>query len=364
MENKPRFRKVDEDQAHFLRIGQLVKEKLNDLPENNHPHSAFKIFSFPAIYFIAYFLGLYYRFNAGVMISAYAVMGLTGIFLYLNLFHEATHGLLFRSKKSNRNFLNLFDLLGPNSFIWIKRHNKLHHNYPNVHGWDSDIEQSGPLQIFPHQAPEKYNKLQHLYVFLLYPLYLFNWIFIRDFRDFFQHNRVVSMFHPIPRTEYAKLFFFKTVYIGYTVLLPVWLGVPVWQALVSLIALTVAGSILALMVLLTPHVNVSNNFPVISPDGQINSSWFMHQLSTTNDIRFDNWASSCLMGNFHYHVVHHLFPNISYVYAPGVTEILERYSKENGLPYRRYGLLHSLRLHYRLVRQNAVNATEIFSEDL
>lgn len=364
MDNKPRFLKVEEDLGHFLRIGQLVKEQVKSLPEGNHQHTAFKIFSFPAFYFMVYLFGLQYRSNAWIMISAYAIMGIAGIFLYLNLFHEATHGLLFRNKKYNRYFLFLFDLVGPNSYIWIQRHNKLHHNYPNIRGWDSDVEQSGPLQIFPHQAPEKHNKLQHIYVFFLYPLYLFNWIFIRDFRDFFQQNRIVGKLHPIPRIEYVKLFFFKSVYIGYTILLPIWMGVSVWQAFVSLFVLTVTGSVLALMVLLTPHVNAGNNFPLLSPNGQVNSSWLMHQLTSTNDVSFDNWVSRNLMGNFHCHVVHHLFPNISYVHAPGVTEIIEKYSKANGLPYKRYGLKHSLGLHYKLVRQNAVRATEIFSEDL
>ena len=364
MENKPQFLKVEGDQAHFLRIGQLVKDGLKNQPQNNLPHSHRKILFLPLLYFSFFALGLYFHSNAPAMVAAYACMGITGILMFLNLFHEATHGLLLRSKKANRLFLYLFDLMGPNSFIWIKRHNKLHHNYPNILGLDSDIEQSGPLQIFPHQHPEKYNRMQHIYVFLLYPLYLFNWIFIRDFRDFFQRGRVVDMFHPIQPVEYVKLFLFKGAYVGYTILLPIIIGVPVWQALISLMALTVTGSVFSLLVLLTPHVNAENEFPEILPGRKINSSWFIHQLTTTNDVSFGGWLPGSLMGNFHCHVAHHLFPNISYRHAPLVTQILEKYARENGLPYRRYGLIESLRLHYKLVKQNAVNAAEIFSGDL
>jgi linoleoyl-CoA desaturase len=60
-----------------------------------------------------------------------------------------------------------------------------------VDGWDTDIEQSGLLLIVPWIKAKGVQKYQHRFFFLVYPLYLFNWMFIRDFRDFFDKERVI-----------------------------------------------------------------------------------------------------------------------------------------------------------------------------
>ena len=42
--------------------------------------------------------------------------------------------------------------MGANSYIWKIRHIRLHHNYPNVMGWDSDFEQSDTGKGFSTRA--------------------------------------------------------------------------------------------------------------------------------------------------------------------------------------------------------------------
>lgn len=364
MISKPHFHKTEPDLEHFRNISLQVRQLLDGKNRHNHWSVRLKIILFPTMYFLFFAFALSHREDFLSYALAYSGMGLTGIFIFLNLFHEATHGLLFTSKTLNRLFLYFFDLLGPNSYIWINRHNRLHHNYPNLHGWDSDIEQSGPVRLVHHQPRKGSHHWQHYYVFLLYPLYIFNWIFIRDFRDYFQSGRIVGKLHSIPKAEYLKLFLFKILFIGYTFLLPISLGVPVLQAVLSVMLFTVSGSILALLVLLTPHANAGNEFPELGEDGQINSSWFRHQLNTTNDVYFNNWFARNIMGNFHCHVAHHLFPNISYVYAQDITDLVASYAREHALPYKRYSIWESLALHYKLIRQNAVGSFEVFAEDM
>jgi linoleoyl-CoA desaturase len=70
-------------------------------------------------------------------------MGIFLVLIYLNLIHEAAHNNIYKSKRLNRMVLHIFDFIGANSYIWKKRHIASHHAYPNVDGWDTDIEQSG-----------------------------------------------------------------------------------------------------------------------------------------------------------------------------------------------------------------------------
>jgi linoleoyl-CoA desaturase len=185
-------------------------------------------------------------------------------------------------------------------------------------------------------------------------LFVFNWLLVPDFRDFFDSKRMVRKIVDIPRVEYAKLFFFKAIFIAYTLVIPVLFFQVSWMRAVSaLIILMLAASIIALMVLLPPHANIYSDFPLPDDKGRIDESWLRHQLLTTNDVEEDNWFTRLFMGCFNYHIAHHLFPNISHVFYPDITPIIEKFARQNGLPYRKFTLLHSLESHYRLLKQNA-----------
>ncbi|ULQ54499.1 fatty acid desaturase family protein [Flavihumibacter fluvii] len=364
MNNKPYFLKDETDRKHYLAIAELVREKLGRNSDRNKQIIYWKAALLPLLYLTFYIVSIRHLSSPWIVLSCYSLMGIMGVFIFLNLIHEATHGLLFQKRKWNRMYLYVFDLIGLNSYIWIQRHNRLHHNYPNLMGWDGDIEQSGLFQIFPQDEPGSHTRWQHLYIFILYPLYLFSWIFIRDFKDFFQKGRAVRRLFTIPLMEFIKLFFFKAFFIGYMIVLPIILGMPLWLAFLAVFVETVAGSIFALMVLLTPHANTENKFPVLSGGNQLDISWLRYQLITTNDVQLNNWWTRNCMANFNYHVAHHLFPSVSYSQAPELTNIIRAYANEHGLPYRSFTLWGSLYRHYLLVKRNAIQAKEIFAEDL
>jgi linoleoyl-CoA desaturase len=314
------------------------------------------------------FLGLYL--SALVMadtpaafIACYTGMGIVSVLMFINLIHDGVHNHIFKKEVHNQAYLLLFDLIGGNSFIWKKRHLLLHHKFPNVAGFDADIEQSGPVKIFPHLKTNPIHRYQHLFVFLLYPLFLFNWIFIRDFRDFFSKKRLIRKFCKIPVWEYVKLFFFKGLFFGYIILLPIFLGVPVAQVFIGLGLLLFVGSVVAMLSLLTPHANSANSFPVADTRGRLPITWLEHQFNTTNDLKADTWFTRNLMGNFNYHLAHHLFPQVHSAYAREVTECIQQFAISQGFPYKKYSLGTCLKLHYKLIRQNA-GILEIFEEDM
>ncbi|MBL0183040.1 MAG: fatty acid desaturase [Chitinophagaceae bacterium] len=322
----------------------------------------FKAFLLPAIFFGTYVLALFQT-SYLLFCLAYIFLGLMLVIIFLNLIHEASHNTLFRGKKNNQRYMLLFDIIGANSYMWNKRHVKLHHNYTNVDGWDSDIEKSKFLKVHPLDGKKTVHHYQHLLIFL-YPLFITNWFLLRDFKDFFNPGMIVRKLGDPSRREYIKLFFFKFFFVGYLAVLPALLTTfNLGQTALALFIMLLSAGFFALMVLLPPHVNTSNQFPIVSGDMKLQQSWLMHQLNTTNDVTTTNWFIKYVMANCNFHIAHHLFPNISHVYAKEVTDAIIKYNRQAGLPYRSYPLFTTLRNHYRLIRSNG-RWMDILEEDM
>lgn len=365
-EQRPVFAKVPADQALFVELSKRVNKRLAELPARRMWVVWLKMALFPVIYLLWYVLALLNAGNPGWFILFFILMGFTSVSLFLNLIHEACHGNLLPQARWNRLYYYVFDLLGLNSYIWQVRHLDLHHNYSNISGWDSDIEQSGPLKIYPHPAaPNRFHAVQHIVFPLLYILYLANWIFTRDFKDFFNPDKIVRKAVPrIPVIEYLKLFFFKAFFVCYVFVVPlVFFGVAPWVLISAVASMLIVASIFALLTLLPPHVNVSNQFPLPDAGHRMSTSWFMHQFLTANDVKADNFFTRHVMGNSNYHVVHHLFPNVSSAYAPEITKVVESFAREHKLPYRAYTFREAFRMHYQLISSNARQAGRLAMEN-
>lgn len=354
--NKPAFAKSKADQDLFQILRKQVNEKVDTLQPKRSVIIKLKAFLFPILYLGAYATALIWGNNIMILYASYFFMGCFLLLNFLNLIHDAVHNTLFSKKWMNEAYVHFFDFMGANSYIWKVRHVRLHHNYPNVMGWDSDFEQSPMARVFPHGAFSKMHKYQHIYLPLIYPLYLFNWLLVRDFKDFYKKDALVRKVNVIPRIEYLKLFVFKAVFVFYIFFLPKLVLHITWgDMFAAFLIMMFTASIASLIVLLSPHATPESDFPIPGNDNKLPSSWFMHQLTTTNDVRNDNWFTRFFMGCFNYHIAHHLFPHVNHVYYPEVTKLIEGFARENHLPYRVFPLATSLRNHYKLLKENAVH---------
>lgn len=351
-EKKPYYTKETED--IFQQLRAEAKKIVDQLCSKRRNEILIKAFTFPLLYFLSWSIALLYGSNSWVLFGAYFFMGISIVLNYLNVIHDSVHFTIFKSRRLNELYVYLFDLMGANSFIWKLRHIRYHHNYPNVDGWDTDIDQSALVRIAPHSPISRYHRYQHIYLPFIYPLFLFNWLIIRDFRDFFDKKRTVQkLLGPIPHVEYLKLFFFKALFIGATIILPRFiLGISWLKILAAFCVMIFTASIFALIVLLPPHANTGSDFPLPDKDKKLPYTWFMHMLKTTNDVDAESWFSRFVMGNFNYHIVHHLFPNIHHAYYPEITLALKQMAFQYNLPYRSYPLVSSLRKHYELLKRN------------
>lgn len=360
MKPRPRHLKTPADKELYLELKDLVYQRMLELPRTRKNNLKFKLFLYPLVYSGLYLLALINSNSFGLYIFLYGLMGIMAVIIFCELIHELAHNNIFHKAYHNKIALKIFDLMGANSFLWQQRHLKLHHHFPNVNGWDADIEQKGPIAIFPHEQMNSITKHQHKYVFFLYPLFMLNWLLLRDFRDYYSKNRIVKKCILIPRKEHYKLIFFKSFYFFLILGIPIFfLNISIIQAISGLVILSISGSILAMVILLTPHVNCNNEFPKTDSEGNLALSWFQHQLISTNDINTSNWFTRNLMGNFNFHLIHHLFPKIPSVYAPELTEVLKVFCIKYDLQYKSYPLSTAVRKHYELIRKNAISLAEL-----
>ena len=361
---KPAFAKIKAEQDLFFQLRSQVNQTVKILEPKRWFIIKLKAFLFPLLYIAAYAIALLYGNNLYVLYTCYFFFGCSIVFNFLNLIHDAVHNTLFRHKWINSLYVYFLDLLGANSYTWKVRHIRLHHNYPNVMGWDSDFEQSPMARIFPHGAYSRIHKYQHLYLPVLYLLFLFNWLLVRDFKDFFNRSSLVWKITTIPAKEYIKLFIFKAIYLFYILILPKLILAVTWpQMLGAFLTMMLTASIPSLIILLSPHATPESEFPIPDDKGHLPDTWFKHQLSTTNDVCNDNWLTRFFLGCFNYHIAHHLFPHIHHVYYPEITKVIIDFTKKNQLPYRTFSLKASLYNHYRLLKTNAMH-DNVFEETM
>ena len=360
---KPHYSKSG-NEAIFQQLRQDVNNLVQQLEPKRRGNIIIKAVLFPALYIFIYCTILVAGDHPAVFYSCYFLLGVSLVVIFLNLIHDAVHGTIFSTPWLNEIYVYLFDIIGANSYVWRLRHIRFHHNYPNVNGWDTDIEQSNLARIFPTGSALRIHRYQHIYLPLLYPLYLFNWLLVRDFKDFFNKKKTIWKLVTIPRIEYVKLFLFKLFFIFYLVVLPkMILEVTWWQVIGGFAVMLFTASVFSLMVLLSPHANTGSEFPLPNEENKLPHSWMMHMLKTTNDVTHNNWFTRFFMGCFNFHVAHHLFPNVNHVYYPEVTGLLKAYAATHDLPYRQYSLATSLGMHYQLLKQNGVTE-DIFEETM
>lgn len=363
MKEKISFLKNKQDADHYRHIKQQVDQAIKTIPDTRRIYAQVKAISFPVIFYLLYALAILFIQNVGLFFLFYGLMGVTTLLIFLNLIHESVHGLVFEKQWQNNAILYIFDLIGANSYIWKRRHNILHHGFQNIAGWDSDIEQASLFRIYPHERKRKIHSYQTRLVFIFYPLYLVNWVLIRDFKDFFSKKQLIRKVSKIPAREYIILFFFKFFFLFYIVIVPYLLGLSLIQSILAMLFMLIIAGTLALNFLLTPHVNVKNEFPLPDSKGRLPFSWLEHQFATTNDVTNCSWITRNLLGNFNFHIAHHLFPKLSSIYAPEVTEIIKNYAENHNLGYRSYSMKNALKYHFELIKTNAISL-DLFEENM
>ena len=272
--------------------------------------------------------------------------------------HDANHGAYPASARWRRLLGYSLDLLGTSSYVWRFQHNIDHHTYTNVDRADADIDVGIVLRVSPTQKRRPFHRFQHLYIWVLYCLYLFQWLLWSEWRDLFR-SRIGE--NPFPRPKGKEL---VGLAIAKVVSLTLWFGPialhPIGAYLGSvLIVAMVLGATLAIVFQLA-HVVEETDFPELEGDpAQSEDEWAVHQLATTLNFAPNNRLLSWYLGGLNYQVEHHLFPRICHLHYPAIAPIVQQTCEEFGVAYHQQPTFRAaLASHYRWLREMGRRPTE------
>lgn len=333
------------------RVDSYFKEKNVSIKANGF--MVFKTVFYLGTLIASYLTLVFGGFGAAINLSLFAIIGLFTAFIGVNVCHDAIHGAYSHNKWINKTFSLFFNLAGASDYMWSIMHNIVHHTYTNIQGHDEDIELVPILRMSPHQEYKKIMRYQHIYAFILYGFTTISWVFIKDYKKFFQAQigNYDNKHHP--KKEYFYLFFYKIIYYILFIVIPLSvLNMAWWQTLLGFFILHfIEGFTLAIIFVLA-HVVDGPEFPLPDENGVIASNWAIHQLRTTADFCRKSWLVSFICGGLNFQIEHHLFPKICHVHYPDLSEIVKSTAEEFDVPYHEQETFFgAVKSHIRLLKK-------------
>jgi linoleoyl-CoA desaturase len=268
-----------------------------------------------------------------------------------NVMHDGSHGSFSTKKLVNKIAATSINMLGADHFMWNMKHNMIHHSFTNIAGVDDDIEIGVFMRMAPTQKRLKMHKFQHFYFWFLYMLLYVFWIFFTDYKKYFT-QKIGNV--PLKKMDLKHHFTFWGVKLYHAVafiVLPIltvgWLS---W--LVGFLIMTsVAGFVLSIVFQLA-HTVEHTAFPLADIDtNKMDDEFAIHQIKTTANFATKNKLVSWLVGGLNFQIEHHLFPKISHVHYPAISNIVRAVCMEYQLQYIEYPTMRkAIGAHVRFLK--------------
>lgn len=286
----------------------------------------------------------------GALLSCSLALAMAGIGFSIQ--HDANHGAYSKSGAVNRLMGMTLDLLGGSSYVWQWKHNIFHHTYPNLTGADDDIDIGPFARLAPAQPRYRVHRFQQVYLWALYGFLAPKWHFVDDFKNV---TRARIGDNPFPRPRGSRLVEMlggKALFFGWAFAVPA-LFHPLWVVLLFYATTSFMVGLVLSVVFQLAHCVEEAAFPRTPPGtGRLSSAWAVHQVETTVDFARRNRLLTWYVGGLNFQIEHHLFPRISHVHYPRISEIVEEACAEFGVRYAAHdGLFGAVSSHWRYLRR-------------
>jgi linoleoyl-CoA desaturase len=269
-----------------------------------------------------------------------------------NVMHDGSHGSFSKNRIVNRVAASSISLLGANHFMWNMKHNMIHHTFTNIDGVDDDIEIGVLMRMAPTQKRYKMHKFQHFYFWFLYMLLYVFWIFFTDYKKYFSQKIGSVPLKKMSTADHIEFWGVKVYHAAVFIVIPIlavgWLS---WLVGFLVMAL-VAGFVLSIVFQLA-HTVEHTEFPTANVDtNKLPDEFAAHQIKTTANFATRNKLVSWLVGGLNFQIEHHLFPKISHVHYPAISEIVRNVCREYQLQYIEYPTMRkAVWAHVRFLKE-------------
>lgn len=267
-------------------------------------------------------------------------MGVNFAAIGFNVMHEGGHQSYSDVKWINTISAYSLNLLGGITYFWKIKHNINHHTYTNIEGLDSDIDIQPFMRTNESQPWHPAHKFQHRYWFFLYGISYFMWIAKDDFTKYFTGNIAPNSDRKLPFQEHVIFWITKISYVLIYIVVPIYF-VGLAPALIGFGIMAFATGLTIACVFQLAHLVEGASFPVPNTEEKIDREWAMHQIDTTANFGINSRFLHWLLGGLNFQIEHHLFPKISHVHYPALSNIVRETCEEFNLHYNLYPSAYS-----------------------
>jgi linoleoyl-CoA desaturase len=279
-------------------------------------------------------------------------LGLAMAGIGFNVMHDGGHGSYSSNPRVNRLMARSLDLLGGSSYVWHRKHNLLHHTWPNVPGVDDDIDTGGLARLSTAQALRGFHRFQWLYMWPLYGFLAAKWHLFDDFAFLFK-CRVGT--RPFPRPQGGDL----AVFVGGKVLFFTWaFAIPLLRHSLPAVLVTYFGCAFVLGLTLSVVFQLAHCVPDAAAGPADERSWARRQVESSVDFARGHGLVTWYLGGLNYQIEHHLFPQIAHIHYPAIAPTVEAVCREFGVRYSAYPTLRTALLaHLHFLRELGASPT-------
>lgn len=265
------------------------------------------------------------------------LLGFNLAIIGFNVMHEGGHQTFSKYNAINNISSYFLNVLGGISYYWKQKHNINHHTYTNIEGIDSDIDVKPFLRLHEGQLWKPYHRYQHIYGVPLYGLSYLSWIFYEDFvKYFYPETTANGAFKNLPVREHVIFWFTKIAYVIVYMVIPIMMVGFIWW-LTGFLVITVICGITTSVVFQLAHVVGGTQFhdPLKDPAAS-KHEWAVHQVLSTANFGTSSKTLHWLLGGLNFQIEHHLFPRISHIHYPVISQYVKDACREAGLTYNEY----------------------------
>jgi linoleoyl-CoA desaturase len=265
-----------------------------------------------------------------------ALLGFVIAGIGFNIMHDGAHGSFSTRKWVNNLAAFSLNILGGSHFMWNMKHNVIHHAYTNIDGVDDDIDIKPWMRMSSTQPKHAMHRYQHIYFWFLYAMLYIFWIFILDYQKYFKGKIGAMPLKKMTAADHLVFWSFKLLHAFVFVAVRIYtVGFLPWLIGFSVFAV-VAGLVISIVFQLA-HTVEHTHFPMPNElTGKLEDEWAIHQLKTTANFAPRSKIINWFVGGLNFQVEHHLFPKISHVHYPEISQIIKQACREFGVPYIEY----------------------------
>ncbi|MES2592618.1 MAG: acyl-CoA desaturase [Bacteroidota bacterium] len=336
----------------------VLKEKVDTYFKSNNIQQTgnYKLYIKTALLLLSvaalYTILVFFTPNIWVSIVLCCLMGINLAGIGFNIMHDGAHGSFSQKTWVNELMGYSLNVMGGSVYLWKYKHNVNHHSFTNIEGMDDDIDIKPWIRVHDDQKKYWYHRFQHIYWVGLYGVTYLLWIFVQDFKKYFTGKIGETPFRKMDVKEHLIFWISKVLYIGAFIVLPIF-SVGLIETIIGYSVISfVCGFIIAVVFQLA-HIVEDAQFS--TPDKEsykIEEEWAVHQIKTTANFATKSKIVSWFTGGLNFQVEHHLFPRISHIHYPKISQLVRETCEQFNVAYLEFPtVLSAVRSHVVHLKQ-------------